>query len=205
MLYSVAGLAFDGNITEVGENMANSVSRYTDASVVIYDKDDNLITQTNITGHDKNEMYVEVSEGLENIKPGTRLNLVIIHPEGAHKYSGMLRRARKGVYEISIFGERTRAARRATRYQLCANASITDIIVDSEPMTLSEPIQVTIEDISKTGILFKSPDLRFIIDVEVQMEVNIKGKDSILKAKIMREQEDANGVFSFGCELIFSE
>jgi len=183
--------------------MAKSLSHFTDALVVIHDNENNFITQTIVTGHDRSEMYIEIAEGMENVKPGTRLHLLIIHPDGASEFGGTLKCVRQGIYEIPIFGERRRGARGAVRHPLNADAQIKEIVVNSETVSLADPVQVTIENISKTGILFKSPDLRFIVDVVPQIELNVRGRDTLLRAKIVREQQNSDDSYSFGCQLVF--
>jgi len=184
--------------------MAKFAGHFTDALVVIYDKNNNLITKTIVTGHDRGEMYIEVTEGLENVRPGTRLHLLIIHSNGASEFGGTLKSVRQGIYEIPIFGERRRgAARGATRYALNAKASIRDITINSETVTLSDPIQVTIENISKTGLLFKSPELRFILNAAAQIEFDVNGRNTVLIGRVVREQRNEDSTYSFGCRLVF--
>jgi len=83
--------------------VANLARNFTDAIVFIYDTDNNLITKTVITAHNRGEMYIEVAKGLENIKPKTRLQLMIIHSGGASELNGSLKSIRQGIFEISIY------------------------------------------------------------------------------------------------------
>jgi len=189
--------------SQVERDMAKYSGHFTDALVVIYDNENNFITQTIISGHNRGEMYIEITEGMENIKPGTRLHLLIIHSDGASEFGGTLKSVRQGIYEIPIYGERKREARGSTRHKMNAGALIKEITVDDETITLRDPVDITIEDISKTGILFKSPNLRFIVSVVPQIKVNVNGKETILYAKVVREQKNPDETFSFGCQLVF--
>ena len=185
--------------------MAKSSSHFTDALVVIHDNEHKFITQTIVTGYNRSEMYIEITEGMENVRPGTRLHLLIIHPDGASEFGGTLKCVRQGIYEIPIYGERIRDARGAARLPLNAEALIKEIVVNAATVSLRDPVEVTIENISKTGVLFKSPDLRFIIDVVPRIEFSIHGKETILRAKIVREQQNNDNSYSFGCQLVFLE
>jgi hypothetical protein len=184
-------------------DMAKSTSHFTDSLIVVYDNENNLITKTIVTGYDRSEMYIEISEGMENVKPGTRLHLLIIHPDGVSEFSGMLKRVRQGICEIPIFGERKRDARGSARHPLRADAQIKEMFINAEKVTLRDPIQVVLENISKTGVLIKSPDIHFIINVILRIEFIIKEKETTLNARIVREQQNNDDTYSFGCQLIF--
>ena len=183
--------------------MAKSSNQFTDALVVIHDSEDNFIAQTVVTGFDRSEMYIEITEGMGKIKPGTRLHLLIIHDDGASEFYGTLKCVRQGIYEIPIFGERKRDARGSERHPLNADATIREIIISSETIALRDPVRVTIENISKTGVLFKSVYLRFVVGVVPQIEFNIQGRDTVLRAEIVREQQNDDDTYSFGCQLKF--
>jgi len=183
--------------------MAKLAGQFTDALVVIYDGDNNYMTQTTVTGHDRGEMYIEVMEGLENVRPGTHLNLLIIHEKGASEFGGLLKSVRQGVYEIPIYGERRRGVRGASRYKLNTAAIIYEITVNSQTYVLSDPADVIVEDISKTGMRFKSHGLRLIIDAAVHIEFYYHGNRIILNVRVVRECINDDGTYSFGCKLIF--
>ncbi|MCL2151426.1 MAG: PilZ domain-containing protein [Oscillospiraceae bacterium] len=183
--------------------MAKSLTNFTDSLVIIRDNGNNLITETIVTGYNRDEMYIEVTEGMENVKPGARLRLLIIHPDGVSEFSGTLKYSRQGIYEIPIFGEQTRGARATARYPLNADALIKEMVVNSEKVSLRDPIQVSLENISKSGIFIKSPEIRFINDVVLWIEFNVKGKEMVLNAKVVREQKNNDNSYSYGCQLVF--
>ena len=183
--------------------MANLASNFSDALVFIYDKSNKLITETTITGHNRNEMYIEVAKGLENVKPKTHLQLLIIHSSGASELSGALKSVRQGIYEISIFGERHREVRTSVRRALNASAVISDMIVDAESERLEAPIQVTIENLSTTGILLKTNATRFEMGAFLSIEFTLHGKNVVLFGEILREQIQDGDTFKYGCKLYF--
>ena len=185
--------------------MAKFAGQFTDAPIMIYDIHNNFIAKTIISRHNWGQMYIEVTEGLENTKPGTRLHLLIIHSGGVSEFDGTYKCVRQGIFEITIYGERKRDARGSKRLPLNISAQIKEITVNSEIVQLREPVQVTVENISKTGVLVNSPELRLIINVISQIELNIQGRDTILYAKVVREQTNGDGTYSFGCRLVFSK
>lgn len=185
--------------------MAYIGSQFTGSLVFVYDKDDNLITKTRITAQDRDEMYIEITEGMENIKPGTRLKLLIIHSEGASELKGTLKSVRQRIYEIAIYGEIKRDTRSSVRYPLRNSAIISDMATGSERERLSEPIPVTIEDLSLSGIQVKTNGVRFEMGTLLQIEFSTQGKDGILYGEVVREQACGNGVYKIGCKLFFMD
>ena len=183
--------------------MANLARNFTDAIVFIYDTDNNLITKTVITAHNRGEMYIEVAKGLENIKPKTRLQLMIIHSGGASELNGSLKSIRQGIFEISIYGERQRDVRTSIRHTINASAVISDLVTDSDSEPLQEPIQVMIENLSNTGMLIQSPDERFETGTLLQIEFNINGKNVMLYGEVVRLQTQLNDETKYGCKLYF--
>jgi len=183
--------------------MASLASSFTDAVVFIYDKNNNLITKTIITRHNRNEMYIEVAKGLENVKLKTRLQLLIIHSGGASELNGTLRSIRQGLFEISIFGERQRDVRTSVRRTLNASAAISDMVTDSESEKPPAPIQIVIENLSATGILIKTRTMRMEIGTFLQIEFKLHGKDVILFSEVVREQVHDGDVYKYGCKLHF--
>ena len=183
--------------------MAYLASHFTNSLVFIYDDDNNFITKTVITGYDRDEMYIEVSKGLEKVKLKTRLNLLIIHSAGASELSGTLKSARQGVYEISIYGERQRDVRSTVRHKLNASAVISDMVTDSGSVALNDPLPVIVEDLSSTGILIRSQEMRFEVGAILQVEFEVHGKSVILYCEVLREQFHGGEIFKYGCKLQF--
>jgi len=184
-------------------NMPYLASDFTGFPIFIYDTKNNLITRTTVTGSNRDEMYIEVSEGLKDVKPRTRLQLLIIHSSGASELNGFLKIVRQGIYEISIYGERQREVRASKRRTINASAVISDMISEPQTETLKNPVAVTIENMSTTGILLRSKSKRFVIGALLQVEMNINGKILILYGEVIREQILSDNTYKYGCKLNF--
>jgi len=184
--------------------MAKTPDLYTDSLVIIYDSANNYITRTSITAHDKREMIIEVSGNLEHIHTGTRLNLLIIHSNGVSEYGGVLQRGQRGTLEITLFGERKRESRHSSRLPLNAPAVIKTLVVNSVEEKLPAAQQVIVENISSTGILIRSPRVRFVAGSVLQIEFTMNEVDAILYGRVIREQRNKDNSFNYGCQLVFS-
>jgi len=183
--------------------MTSITGSFKDAIAVIHDSNNNFIAKTTITAHDKKTMIIEIDDKMENVKTGTRLNLLIIHSSGASDFSGTLRKSGFGTCEISLFGERERKGRSAVRHTLNIPATIKDLMIKDKQESFREPLQVTIENLSTTGTLVRSPLGGFEKGYILQIEFNINGKDAIIYGEVIREQKNKNMTFSYGCKLIF--
>ena len=185
--------------------MANHASHFVDSPVFIYDTGNNLITRTTVTGFGKDELYIEVTGGLEGVKPGTRLQMLIIHPTGASELNGTLKSVRQGIYEISIFGERQRDVRTSARRTINASAIISDMVSETGNVKISEPLQIMIENMSTTGILINTKNQRLEPGSLLQIEFSVHGKLCVLYGEVVREQVQDDKAHRFGCQLYFFE
>ena len=176
---------------------------FIDSLIYIYDNENKFITKTIVTGHNRDEMYIEVPKGLEDIKPKSRLQLLIIHPEGASELNGSLKSVRQGIYEISIYGEQQRDVRASTRRTLNASAVISDMVTDNDSENLPAPIQITVEDLSTTGILIDTNDRRFELGTFFEIVLELNGKRAILFSEAVREQKSSDDTYKYGCKLYF--
>jgi len=185
--------------------MAGKMGRFDEALAVIYDSNNEFITKTVVTGHDKSTMYISVAHELKEVKTGARLNVLIVHPSGASEFGGILRRARTAISqcEISLFGEKQRYVRASRRHTLNIPAVVNDLIINDQEESFIEPLPITIEDLSSTGIRIKSHVLRFEVGHTLKVEFSLKGRDAIIVGQIRREQVNDDNSFSYGCQLIF--
>ena len=179
-------------------------SDYTDSLVFIFDSNNDPIVKTIITGCNRDEMYIEVSEGLRNVKPGTRLHLIVFHSTGASEFGGVYRSVRQGIFEISIYGERQREARASTRHRLDAPAVVRGMAAGAAPGAAAEPHHVTIENMSTTGVLIVSEGARYEIGAPLQIEFTVNERKSLLYANVIREEAKGEDLFSYGCRLNFN-
>jgi hypothetical protein len=174
-----------------------------DCPIFIYDESNNLITETVVTGYGKNEMYIEISEGLEEIAPGTRLRLVVIHADNVSEFAGKLTSVRQGIFEISIHGQLTRDARGASRFSFNIPGTISTFLVNQEVVKLMNPIHVTIKNISSTGLMIESKDLPLNEGVSLNVEFQLNGRNSIILSKVVRTPTPESEPNCFGCQILF--
>ena len=183
--------------------MPYTMGNFTDSLVVIYDSENNYITKTVITAHNKLGMLIEVAEGLANVRLGTRLNLMIIHADGVSEFGGILKSWHSDIFEIGLFNERSRRKRSATRHTPNISAVIHSMIVGTTQEMLRSPMNVTIENMSTTGVLIRSPLAQLPVGAILQIELKISGRSVVLHGKVLREQENDDTSFGYGCKLMF--
>ena len=189
--------------------MAGTAVNFKDCPVFIHDEEGNYIAKAIISAYFKPEMRIVISgghedpENFDDIKIGTRVNILIIHPDSTYEFGGVTRTNNGSSCEITLFRERERTGRASSRHSLDTPAFINRMIVDSAQEQFSEPVTVIIENISATGVLVRSPLMRFKKGTALEFEVNINGKDVLLDARVVREQTNDDGSDSYGCQFIF--
>jgi len=150
-------------------------------------------------------MYIEFPKGDDDFKAGARLNLLIIHPDGASEFQGKLNFVQQDTCEVALYKERQRDARGSERRTLNIDAAVTAFIVNARQVMLPTPTQVVIKNISTAGVLLETLTERLPAGVVLQIEFSIKGENSIIYGKVVREQRHEDLSYSFGCQLIFLE
>jgi len=185
--------------------MAELDLEYMDSPVYIYDTDSNLITNTTVIGHDRELMCIEVAEGLEGIGLGTTLSLLIVHSSGVCELSGTLEDESLGIYRVALREEHRREVRTSARHVLNASAVISDMITGAEQETINKPLPVTIENMSKTGILINAQDMDLDMGTLLQIEFKVGKKTGIIYGEIVRFVSLEDGAKRYGCQLYFFE
>jgi len=180
-----------------------TTSNFADALVIINDANNKYITRKIITKHNVGKKSIEFRKGEEDIRPGARLNLLIVHSEGASVFSGRMDIVHRGLCEVALFGERPRGARSSERHPLNNDAAITAFIVNSKQESLPSPLGVTIENLSTTGVLIRTLAESLPPGVVLQIALSINGKNTVLYGKVVRGQRNDDSTYSFGCQLIF--
>jgi hypothetical protein len=62
---------------------------------------------------------------------------------------------------------------------------------------------VTIENMSVSGILIRSQEMRIEAGSLLQVELNVQGKTGILYCEVIREHMHEDGAYRYGCQLYF--
>lgn len=183
--------------------MANIEGKFKDCPVIVYDGNNNYITKTVIESHNNRALSIEVSDKLDEVELGARLNLLVLHSGGASEFSGVAKCMFNGLREITLSDEKKRQARVSVRHKLDAPAVITKITTGAEQKQLNDPIHVTIENISSSGMLVKTPLVNFAINAILELNTSINGKDIILMGRLVRKQVYGDNTIGVGCKLVF--
>ena len=183
--------------------MANTAEDFENALVFVYSKYGDLITKTSVSAYDPDEKYIDVAEGLDSIEPKTRLQLLVVHRNGANEFSGIFETGIPGGFRVLIYDEHQRDVRVSVRRTINATAVISDMVTESETGTFDEPLPVMIENMSTTGVLVKSGRTRMDIGALLQIELRVDERTGILYGEVLREQRLADGTFGYGCKLYF--
>lgn len=185
--------------------MVNIKNKLQGCPVIIFDDANNIVTKTVVESHSKNTTTIEVSDKLDMIELGTRVHLLVIHSGGASEFDGVASCSYNGLREINIYAEKRREARASIRHRLNAPAVVTRVIAGTVQDMNSSPLQVTIENISSSGMLLNAPYLDIELNQSVEANTNINGRDVVLFGKVVRKQLKNNGNLGLGCKFVFSD
>ena len=182
--------------------MANGVKRYENCPVFLYTENGNNIGQTVITEHDRHNVSIVVPDTFSDITSGARLNVLIIYDGGASEYNGIARGISAGGREISLFNQRQRDSREATRHAVNLPALIEHQIIDLERRPLPAPLNVVIDNISTSGALIKSPVGLFARGTYLEILFQVSGSENLLFGEIVRLRQNVDNTWDYGYKFI---
>jgi len=168
--------------------------------VIVYDETGQYVVDAVITDHNRSDT-IRISHTLESVRSNERVNLLIVHPEVVNEYSGTLRSIIFGSRELALYRQRPRQGREAVRYTV--NESAEAVLVTDNSAPVLETIQVNIVNMSTTGVMIVSQYGRFKIGDALEINLNLGGAESLIRARIVRDRFIEDGMVEFGCKLVF--
>jgi len=182
--------------------MVHLTEDFQGCEVIIFNDEGDHIIKTVITMYDKRARALRIQEELRDIKKGDRLNILITYQGGVSEFSGTAGGTINFLREIFLFNVRRREGRGATRHPINTPAVIKNLYDGRELVPLPSPLDVTLLDISKTGILIKAPVGHFGLGDTLELHINIKDKDreTIIYVTVMRTEPIDIYESHFGCK-----
>jgi hypothetical protein len=178
----------------------SAAKTYKGCPVFIYCSEDNYITEGIIQHHDPDWNYISILESLKE-HATNHLEVVILHPGGVSEYKGTIREL-NNYREIALFKHHERHGRDSGRHNIYEPARI--CVVDAANNPITSPMKLLVENISTSGILIKSPEDYFKLHQNLEININISGKEVVLYAEVVRIKENNNN-FDVGCHFNFQK
>ena len=180
---------------------------FVNSVALIYDEDGGCIAKAVVLEHDEKSMYIEVSDGLDGVKTGKRLDITVISPGGAFEFSGVARKKNplNGARELALFNQRRRSTRAAARHVFNTPGTIKKITVNSEEQPLDAPLPIFVVNLSSKGVLVRYAFEDIQPDSVVEIHVNINERDIWFNGLVLRVDKNDENTYDYGCKLIFGE
>ncbi|MDR2908987.1 MAG: PilZ domain-containing protein [Oscillospiraceae bacterium] len=169
---------------------------------VIYDEGGSLIAKAIIVDHDRKTMTVTLLDGLDSVKAGTRLGVLIIHAEGASEFSATARGSTNGYRELAIFNQRSREGRAAPRRRADMPAFIKTLTVGESTRNFRPPFEVFVKNISATGMLINAPEGFFTAGASTEIIIRIGESETLLRGEIVRKTSQPDMTCDFGFKFV---
>ena len=175
---------------------------FTDCTVLIYDEDDNLITDTKILEFDKISLSIEVSN-LPVLEVGKICKLLILGKDVPYSYTGRINKYSFTFNKtINLYDEHEAEKRKAKRYKVSIPADVSSLVYDNKEYMMHTPINVRITSLSKSGLRLRSVPNAFSINNRIPVNIHFNGNDKLMIADVVYIIEISKDCCEYGCRLV---
>jgi len=183
--------------------MKNLKGDHTGCSVLIYDADGNHLDSTLITSYDKTSLRMEVQRIHPELKAGSICKVMILTAPSPFEYHGRVKADGTGVY-IALYLGQEKENRGAERYELSITVIIENLICDGRAYPLYTPLEVTLVNISRSGVRFRSPYNSFSIGDRFLMRMKISETDKLLITVVVNKADIGTEASEYGCQFLIA-
>jgi len=174
---------------------------YTGHTVLIYDTDGNHLDSTTITSYDKMALRIEVQALPSVFSSGAGCRVLIMTSPSPCEYQGRALREGTRLY-IAMYQGQEKESRGAERYKINSSAVIENLVCDGRAYPLLAPLEITLVNISKSGVRFRAP-LNSLSDGDrFQMRMKISDSDKLLIADVINHHDIDEQTSEYGCQFL---
>jgi len=170
-------------------------------SVLIYDEAGNQPVSSTITEYNRNTLRIEVKELPGYLDIGSVCRLLILSSPSPCEFQGRVVKEGNKKYIAMFFGHE-KENRTAARFKVKFPAMIENLICDGKAYPLLTPLEVTMVNISQSGVRFRTPENAFSEKDRFQMKVLINNNTKLLIADVVNHTETDNGSSEYGCRFL---
>ena len=181
--------------------MAVLGSIYIDHTVLIYDTNNNHLTTTVVTEHDKASQLIQVKKMPKGLNTNDDCKLLIMSSPTPCEYLGRVRKV-GGIVTIAMFQGQEKENRGAARYSINAVARIDALIIDSESYTLQTPVFVKLINISTSGVRFRAPFYSLEVGDTFLMHMVISNNKKRITTEVLNCVNNGQTSSDYGCRFL---
>ena len=184
--------------------MSVSGGDLTGCSVLVYDLEGNHLSDTIVTEFDKNSMRIEVEEMPAALGQGTEcMMLIMMSPTPFEFHGRVIKEGTKTA--IALFKGHEKESRGATRYRVDHTATIEYLVCNSRAYPLHTPLEVSVMNISKSGVRFKTPFYAMTDGDRFQIRLKISGGEKQLIADVTNHTDVQSDKSEYGCRFLIGK
>ena len=181
--------------------MAALGSIYKDHTVLIYDTNNNHLTTTVVTEHDKASQLIQVRKMPKGLEINDDCKLLIMSSPTPCEYLGRVRKV-GGIVTIAMFQGQEKENRGAARYPITAYAKIDALVIDGNSHTLQTPVNVALINISTSGVRFRAPYYSLVTGDTFMMHMVISNNKKRITTEVLNYVDNGQVSSDYGCRFL---
>lgn len=131
-----------------------------------------------------------------------RVSVLIFLPDMVYEYLGMVRASIENTIEISLYHGKSRAGRKAPRYNLVSPATIQTLWISQQLFTLRKPMEMMTQNISSSGILISGCVNSLFLNSAFFLNLKLENQDSSFFCYVVRTVQTDPGLVHYGCKFL---
>jgi len=181
--------------------MSALLGDFTDCSVLLYDMSGNHLGSTVIREHDKKEQQIKVNLMPTVLRANDNCRVFILSSPTPCEFSGKLKKI-GGSLIIAMFQGQEKENRGAMRYPVNTSAKIEALIIDEQSYYLQTPVDVTLINISTSGVRFRAPFYSLIENDVFMMDFIISNANKTITAEVVNCMDKGTESSDYGCRFV---
>lgn len=158
--------------------------------------------RTVILEHDTNFMTISVKGELGGVAIGEHVDILVLLPNSAHEYSGVLRRYNGTATTLTLYNGRVKESRGATRYSANSLAKVENLVYGEQLAPLHRPLKVLLVNISTSGALIRTKPNSFIKDATAELRVSTGDSETVVQGVVVRVHKVDENQEEYGVRFI---
>jgi len=174
---------------------------FTGCSVLIYNTDGNHLISTHIREHDREDQHIKLNLMPDELSVNDNCKVFVLSSPTPCEFLGKVKKL-GGNTTIAMFQGQEKENRGSTRYAVSTPAGIESLVIDGKSYNLQNPVEVTLINISTSGVRFRAPYYSFIVGDVFIMNLVISNSKKIVTAKVVNCVEKLNVSSDYGCRFM---
>ena len=178
--------------------------KYSGCMALIFDVDGNELGETFVNSISNSNTHINLENLPKVLNIGSACKLLILTDPQPCEFNGKI--VNDGEANIvAIFQGRERGRRRDVRYKTNATAQIDCLILEGNEYSLLEPIDVTVINLSISGIRFSAPRNTLIQGDIIKLILSLTNAIKFLIVEVVNLMDIDTTNSEYGCRFLTSE